>query len=133
MQSNTITLSVDAANDANPANQDFVRMREDLNRSTYHASGHSDSARDMLQIYRTDPKRSGESLGIRKSAVKITVDQSVSNASGSGNITLPLIGEVRFAVPVGTTDAEVIETAQRLLALLDTNSLVTSIATDGEI
>lgn len=122
MQENTLTLSVDAANNATPSNEVYERFLEEPNKSTYVGALHTEDDRDMLQLYRTAPKRSGESRGMKRSSVKATVDVSVPNASGSGNIVLPLIAELSVSVPVGTTDAEVIHVLQRIIAFADDTS-----------
>lgn len=75
---------------------------ESVNRSTYMVAGeHSLVSRSMLQLYRTFAKRSGQSRGSSKTALKVTRDVQVSNADGSGDITLPLIVEVSMSTPIG--------------------------------
>lgn len=127
MQANTITLSVDPANDGNPENQAFLRSEETANRTTYIGPGHTLASRNIMQLYRTYPKRSGESRGNSKSSVKFTLDIEVDNASGSGTIVLPLIGEVSFSVPVGTTPAQTQELRQQLLAVLDDETVAAAL------
>lgn len=123
MQANTLTLSVDALNDANPANQEFRRFEETANRTGYAGPDHTLSSRDLLQLYRTFPKRSGESRGNSKCSLKFSTDITVDNASGSGSIVLPLIGEVSFSVPVGATAAQTMELRQRMIAILDDDAI----------
>jgi len=133
MQDNTITLSVDSANDGNPANQAFVRSRYNLTKSLYTGSGNTVDSRNQLTFTASDPKRSGESRGIAKSALKFTLDVAVLNSSGSGNITLPCIAEVSFAVPVGTTPAQTMEMRQRLVALLDDDAVMAKLMDNLEV
>jgi hypothetical protein len=123
MQANSITLSVDPANDSNPENQVFARYEERVDRTTYIGSGHTVGTRNQMQFYRTAPKRNGESRGSAKSAIKFTLDVEVSNASGDGNITLPLIGEVSFSVPVGATPAQTMELRQQIISVLDADTV----------
>lgn len=123
MQPNQITLAVDLANDANPTNQVFDRSEEQVNRSTYRGPGHTLQSRNNLQFYRTAPKRSGNYLGSSKVAMKFTQDVSVPNADGSGEIVSPLIAEVSFSLPVGTTSAEALAIRQHLVTILDRDDL----------
>jgi len=123
MQDNTITLGVDVANDSNVVNAVFTRHSEELNRSIYNEAGHTLASRDTLTFNRTAPKPNGDSRGMARSAIKFTQDVSVANASGDGTIVLPLIGEVSFSVPVGTTPAQTMELRQRIIAILDDDAI----------
>lgn len=125
MQANTITLAVDVLNNATTEDSVFRRHEETTGRSTYVVdASHSLETRDMLQFYRTPPKRNGESRGSSKCAAKFTLDSEVPNASGSGNILLPQIAEVSFSLPVGTTAAQTLELRQRIIALLDDDAVM---------
>lgn len=102
-----------------------TRSESLVGRTTYQISGtHSLIARDIVQFYRTYPKRAGNSRGNAKCAIKLTTDVSVPNADGSGDIVLPLIGEVTFSLPVGVTPAQTLALRQRITSLLnDTTGL----------
>jgi len=92
---------------ATPANGFLVaRFAQQVNRTDYIVSGHTTAARDQLQIYRTFPKRNGDSLGVRKCAVKYTKDIEVLNALGD-TVKMPLIVELSFAIPEGTTNNQI--------------------------
>lgn len=123
MQANTITLAVDIANNGTTVDLPLSRHEEALNRSTYVSDENTPDSRDTLQLYRTAHKRNGEFRGASKTSAKFTTDISVANASGSGNITVPLIGEVSFSVPVGATSAQTMELRQRIIALLDDDTI----------
>lgn len=124
MQANSITLSVDALNNGTPANQVYTRSEEVANRSTYRGPLHTLQSKDTLQFYRTLPKRQGNFLGAAKCSVKLTQDVSVPNADGSGEIVVPMIIETAFSFPVGVTDAQMLAIRQRMVAVLDTDSVV---------
>jgi hypothetical protein len=124
MQPNTITLAVDVANNATPVNQEYVRNEETINRSTYRGPGGTLQSRNIMQFYRTAPKRSGDYLGSAKVTVKFTVDVSVPNASGSGEVVSPQIGEINLSIPVGTTAVEMLALRQHLIAVLDRDDLM---------
>lgn len=85
---------------------------ESINRSTYTENGvHTLTSRSLMQLYRTYPKRNGNSRGSSKTSVKFTLDVSVPNADGSGNIVLPVIWEISGSVPVGGEAAAVAKLA----------------------
>lgn len=124
MQPNTITLAVDVTNTSTPVDQEYSRTEEQLNRSTYRGPGNTLQSRNILQFYRTPPKRSGNYLGSAKVALKFTQDVSVPNADGSGNVVSPLIAEVAMSIPVGTSTAEMLAIRQHLVTILDRDDLV---------
>lgn len=123
MQPNTLTLAVDTANNGTTSNKVFTRQDLVNNRSTYVGPGHTLASRNVLQLYRTFPKRAGTFLGSAKTAVKFTKDISVANADGSGEIQAPLIAELSLSAPVGATDAELLEIVMHLVAFARDNSV----------
>lgn len=122
IQPDSLSLSVDAANDGNPATETYTRYSENENRSQYIGSAHVSEDRDMISLYRTFPNKSGNFKGVNKSAFKITVDQDVEGVDSSTTITAPAILEVSFSLPVGITDANAEHLRQKALALLDDSS-----------
>jgi hypothetical protein len=96
------------------------------NRSTYYEEGvHTDTLRSLLQLYRTAPKRSGNFLGVRKLAIKLTQDIEVATADG-GTTIVPDVREYSEALPVGITNAQ----AAKAIASM---TLITGDDTDLEI
>lgn len=104
MLENTINLAL--PNNGTPVDAIFTRIDVFQNRSLYHGPGHSNTARNTLGFYRTHPKKTGNFLGVMKSATKVTRDLDVLNAVGE-SIVSPMIAEISFSVPVGATEAEV--------------------------
>lgn len=129
-----ITLSVDAANDSNPADVTFKKYRDDTpDKITFHETvDHTAALRDKLTLSRRPAVRNGNFLGTNKCTIKFTKDVTVAGFDGS-DVIAPIIGEQSWSVPVGATDAEVIEVAQHHLALLDDDTLVTEIIVNGDI
>lgn len=127
MQPNVITLAVDVANNGTTVDYDFSRFEESLNRTIYAGENHAIDAKDTLAIYRTAPKQSGNFKGVAKTSVKFTQDNTVLGVDGLAQLTSPLIAEVSFSIPVGVTTASVIEMRQRLIALLDQDSVMTNL------
>lgn len=132
MQPNTVTLAVDILNTDVTTNQVYTRIEELVNRSTYGGPGHSFSSTNSLQLYRTNPVRSGSFLGAAKTSVKFTESVTVPSAEGE-DTTYPLIVEVSFSVPVGTTSAKVLELRQRVIALLDDDAIMDPLNNQGVI
>lgn len=130
MQPGSITLNVDTLNDGTTIVAEvYTRYDEYNNRSVYIGESHDLSLRDMLSLYRTFPKASGNFKGVAKSAAKLTYDIVVPGLDGVADLTAPLIAEMSFSVPVGATDAQVLLMRQRLLALLDLDSVMTELNT----
>lgn len=125
MQPNTLTLAVDVLNNGTPVNSTFTRFEEFQNRSVYVESTHSMAQRSTLSLYRTFPKQSGNFRGVSKSSIKFSRDFTVTGVDGSSTIMSPFIAEVSFSIPLGVTDAEILEMRQRIITLLDTDNIMT--------
>lgn len=125
MQPNTLTLAVDVLNDGTPVNSTFTRFEEFQNRSVYVDSVHSMAQRSTLSLYRSFPKQSGNFRGVSKSSIKFSRDFNVTGVDGSSTIVSPFIAEVSFSIPLGVTDAEILVMRQRIIALLDADSIMT--------
>jgi len=124
MQPNQIVLAVDPENDDTIVNETYTRYEEFQNRATYIGAAHLPDTRDMLAIYRTFPTKSGNFKGTAKSSVKFTEDLQVAGVDSNTTLTAPLILELSFSVPVGATAAQVIHARQRLLALIDDDTIM---------
>lgn len=124
MLANQIDLSVDATNVGTPATQSYDRYEEFQNRSVYIGADHLPEARNMFAVYRTFPTKSGNFKGVSKSAVKFTQDAEVPGVDSATTLTAPIIIEVSFSVPVGCTNAELMEMRQRAIAALDDDTLM---------
>lgn len=124
MQPNSIVLPVDELNNETTVNHTYTRYEETLNKSTYISGTSVPVARDMLQLYRTPHKVSGNFRGVSKSAIKFTEDIIVDGVDGISQITAPIIVEVSFSVPVGATAAQTLLARQKALACLDLDSVM---------
>lgn len=132
MLPNTITLAVDLANSGSTTDEAYQRYEEQVNRSTYVGPAHAFDAKNTLQFYRTLPVRSGAFLGAAKTSVKFTKDVTVQDAAGLDTV-YPLIAEVSFSIPVGTSAAATKELRQRVLAILDRDDITAPLNDTGEI
>lgn len=124
MLSNTITLPIDILNNGTAVNFDYSRYDEYQNRSVYISGNHSLVARDSISFFRSFPKPSGNFKGVMKTSFKITKDIQVSGVDGVANLTSPIIIEVKLSLPVGATTAQLIAERQKVIALLDDDSLM---------
>lgn len=124
MQPNQLTLNVDYLNNGTTTAETYDRFDSFQNRSVYVGEGHSAESRDTLTLYRTFPTKSGNFKGTAKSAIKLSLDAAVPGADGVATLTAPIIAEVSFSLPVGVEAAEVLKLRQRLIALLDSDTVM---------
>lgn len=132
MQDNTITLAVDVANNATLVDKAFVRYLEEPSKTTYRGPGDTLVERNQMVFFRTPPKRTGNYLGSAKSGVKFTRDVTVAQADGN-DTKAPLIVEVSFSLPVGTTAAVSKEMRQTALAILDREDVIGKLVDNLEV
>lgn len=112
MLSNQIVLSVDPG--TGTVTKTYDRYTEGTDRTVYKEQNGSLVVKDYLTLYRTQPKRNGNFLGVAKSAIKTHVDMTVVDAEGN-NITAPVIIQVSMSVPVGV-NAEATDLLRRYVA-----------------
>lgn len=124
MQPNQLVLPVDHQNDGTTTNEIYSRYEEFQNRSTYIGSIHVPAARDMFQMYRSFATKSGNFNGVSKTSFKFTKDTTVAGVDGVSSLTVPVIIEVNFSLPVGVNAAVVKSARQRVLACLDDDSIM---------
>jgi len=124
MQSDSIVLPVDPANNSTVVNETFTRYKEAADRTTYIGSGHTPEMRNEMSIYRTFPSRSGNFKGTAKSSLKFTEDKEVAGVDSSITLTAPMILEVSFSLPLGVTAADIKALRQRAIAALDADTFM---------
>jgi len=123
---NVITLSVDEDNDGlTPVDIDFTRQREPSPyRTIYTSENNTPESRDSLTIYVTEPKPSANFKGVVKSTQKFSKDHVVTGIDGVAQLTAPLIAEVSWSIPVGVSAADRMLMRQRVISLLDDDTLM---------
>lgn len=125
MQPDEIELTVDALNTgANQVTKTYSRYEEFQNRTVYMGETHTLAKRDLLGLYRTANKPSGNFKGTAKTAVKFTEDIIVDGVDGIAQLTAPIIVEVSFSIPVGATAADVLRLRQTAIALVDSDDVM---------
>lgn len=127
MQPNTITLNVDTVNDGNTTPVVYERFEEFQNRSVYIGESHAPELRDQVSLYRTFPTKSGNFKGVLKTATKLTKDFVVSGVDSGTTLTVPAIVETSYSLPVGLTEAQIVEIRQQSLALQDLDAVMTDL------
>lgn len=127
MLANTLTLSVDVNNDGTPQNQDYLRREEFKDRSIYIGPDHAPELKNLLGFYRTFPKQSGNFRGTCKSSFKFTKEIPVPGVDSTTSLVVPVILEVSFSTPLGTSEAVRKELRQRAVAVLDDDSLMENV------
>lgn len=123
-QPTTIALSVDTENTGVISTLTYSHFESIANRSIYNSEHHDLIMRDTLGLYRTFPKPTETFRGVGRSAIKFTSDITVAGRDGTSNIVSPLIMEISFSVPVGATEAQIVEIRQRAIALLDSDAIM---------
>lgn len=124
MLADVLTLAVDDLNNDGSTDHVFDRFEEYQNRSVYTGANHSVITRDTLSFYRTFPKVMGNFKGTAKCAMKFSKDYAVDGVDGIASLTSPLIIEVSCSVPVGIAVADQMVGRQRVIALLDDDSVM---------
>lgn len=133
MLANTITLSVDEANNnGTPVETTLSRYVEEANRSTYVTATHLPGDRDQVAFARAFPKKSGNFKGVSKSSVKFTRDVIVQDAQGN-DILVPMIHEYSCSLPVGVELSAVVRARQRMVSLLDDDTVMNMVQVQQQI
>lgn len=133
MLANAITLSVDTLNNGTPTDQVATRHEEHLNRTVYRMPGHSVGSPQTLTWYRTPPKRNGNFNGTYKCALKFSATKFVAGYDAATTLSVPVIAEVSFSLPVGTSADFMKEVRQQCIAALDDDIIMDQLMVLGEV
>lgn len=120
----TFTVQVDEANNAVNVATLFTKVDYSGNKSIFQAPAHSLLLRDKLEFFRTYPTKSGNFNGVAKCGFKLTDDEIVAGVDQSTSLVAPEIGQVSFSVPVGVTAASSKKLRQRIIAILDNDTIM---------
>lgn len=123
----TIALSVDETNDSNPVEHTYTYFKDGV----YYDSDHTVASRNQCQFGTTPAKASGNFYGVLRTRCKFTTDISVAGINGE-DIKVPLIGEAVFSLPVGTTPEQMMILRQKLVAMLDYDTVMVPHQTQGQ-
>lgn len=127
MLPNSITLAVDTANNGTTANETWSRTSYGTNDSLYVGPlNNTGIIRDQLRFTRSYPQKSGNFAGYLVSTVKFVREIEVEGVNITTLEKRPITVELRVVVPAGATTAEVVEARQRMLALMDNDTIMTA-------
>lgn len=127
MLANSITLAVDTANNGTTVNETWSRMSYGTNDSLYVGPlNNTGIIRDQLRFTRSYPQKSGNFAGYLVSTAKFVREIEVEGVDVTTLEKRPITVELRIVVPAGATTAEVIEARQRMLALMDNDTIMTA-------
>jgi len=127
MQPDTITIGVDELNDGILVNHEYKRFTQFPDRTVYVGPGHSVAMRNMMTLYRSFPKENGNFKGVAKISVKFTRDIMIPGVDTTTTIIAPEIVETKFSIPVGVTSAEALIERQKIVGILDMDSIMVSL------
>lgn len=99
----------------------------------YYGPSHSDSAKDMLTITISDPKRTADSYGNRRATIAYYATVGVDTPDGQTNVAKDLKVEVNVSLPVGTTSAELLEACARMQEFITSESNCTATMFNGSV
>lgn len=106
MQPDSITLRTSAATSGERI-AEFYQNENGGGKSIYQVDGeHTDMARSIVELFRTPPKRNGNSFGIRKSLLKRVRDLDSTGIDGTTVAEQATIG-ISVNAPVGADPVEV--------------------------
>lgn len=133
MQENIIEFDVNENHDGTTIVERMLRRAEEGNgRSVYHMDGHTRLRRQTLTLLRTYAKKVGSFNGTDKTAFKFTLDKEVQAVDPTSSVVAPLIAEVSFSIPVGTSPENVLALRQTLVAVLNFDQMMDRLHLDME-
>lgn len=124
MQPNILSIDVDPLNNGTIEIDAFSRFEEFQNRSVYVGPGHSLTSKNLLSLYRTLPKVTGNFRGQAKGAVKTTEDTVVLGTDGVSNLTGQIIVETTYSYPVGVSVAALKRARMKHLGVNDDDDVM---------
>lgn len=119
MLDNIITLPVDELHNSTDVDCAYKRHVESTNRTVYISPDHTLVLPDLLTFFRTDVKKSGNFMGVAKTAAKFSQMILVPGVDSTTSISAPIIMEMSYSIPVGATPEQVLLARQRMVALND--------------
>lgn len=117
----TLNVNIDKENDGSAIAVVLTELDRSADRSRYKFPSHSLISRDQVEFMRTFNKKSGNFNGVARASIKLTRDVSVPGVDVTTTITAPQIAQISFNNPVGTTPAQDLELAMRLVGIIIDN------------
>lgn len=119
--SSTLNVQIDKENDGSAIAVVLTELDRSADRSRYKFPDHSLISRDQVEFMRTFNKKSGNFNGVARASIKLTRDVTVPGVDVTTSVTAPQIAQISFNNPVGTTPAQDLELAMRLVGIIIDN------------
>lgn len=98
----------------------YTLYRVDNQRAVYHGEGHSDLVNDSVLLTATEPKKTRDSNGNRRSVTKVIQTVTVENPSCDTPQSKDAKIEILTSIPVGASTAQIGELLARGAEVLQT-------------
>jgi hypothetical protein len=132
-QPNEIALIVDPLNNGTTETQTYSNQSRAEGSSLYRLVGSDLKNRDELRFAATLPKRSGNFPGVLRTEVRLTQSVEVEGVETSTTVSGTATLSLQASIPLGMTEADVKLLRQRMIALLDEDSVVSDLMQIGEV
>lgn len=120
----SFTLPVDVENNGTAVDRVYTQSQSvGDNKKIFVSAQHELDMRDEIHFSRRFPTRSGNSKGVKKTAIKIVRDVTVAGVDGTTHVA-PIIKEYTSSIPLGVVEADELELRQIIVAVADMDSLV---------
>lgn len=119
--SSTLSVQIDKENDGSAIAVVLTELDRSADRSRYKFPSHSLISRDQVEFMRTFNKKSGNFNGVARASIKLTRDVTVPGVDVTTSVTAPQIAQISFNNPVGTSPAQDLELAMRLVGIIIDN------------
>lgn len=116
--SSTLSVQIDKENDGSAIAVVLTELDRSADRSRYKFPSHSLISRDQVEFMRTFNKKSGNFNGVARASIKLTRDVTVPGVDVTTSVTAPQIAQISFNNPVGTSPAQDLELAMRLVGII---------------
>lgn len=122
-QNDTINLTVDAANNGTTATEAYTSYSNTGSIHTYIGADHAPDMQNTLKLYRTEPSASGNFKGYLDTKISFGQDFTVPGVDGVNSVRMGF-ASLQIRVPVGVSEAQILHLRQRVVAILDTDTIM---------
>lgn len=110
----------------------YYRGESDGGRSAYYGQNHDFQNREMLHLYRTRPRPSGNHNGTARCRLKFTHDLDVEGAVSEETVTRQMIADLNFGFPVGATAGDIEKILRQMASLLGNSTVMDKITSAAQ-
>lgn len=102
-------------------------------RAVYHGPIHNDLKTDEVIIQATEPKKTSQSFGNRRSVAKLIRTTLADIPNSSDEQTRDMKAELSVSLPVGAQESDIAELVAGIRALVNTDEIMVELAQSGKI